>query len=102
MRLGPDTTYVDEIFYTVSPAKQKDFYESVKTFLPFIEFDDLTPDTAGMRPKLQGPGEGVKDFVIRHETSNGVEGFINLVGIESPGLTACLAIAKMVKKLGSW
>ncbi|MBF0532179.1 MAG: NAD(P)/FAD-dependent oxidoreductase [Candidatus Omnitrophica bacterium] len=99
MRLGPDTEYVEEIHYTVDPAKQKDFYESVKSFLPFIEFDDLTPDSAGMRPKLQGPGEAVKDFLIQEETDNGFSGFVNLIGIESPGLTACLAIAKKVAGL---
>jgi L-2-hydroxyglutarate oxidase LhgO len=99
MRLGPDTSYVDEIDYSVDPSKQKIFYESVKPFLPFIEIEDLMPDTAGMRPKLQGPGEKVRDFIIREESGRGLPGFINLIGIESPGLTACLAIGKKVAGL---
>lgn len=96
MRLGPDDQYVERIDYTVDPAKQGKFYESARGLFPFIEFDDLYPDTSGMRPKLQGPGEPVRDFIIRHEAENGVPGFINLIGIESPGLTSCLAIARMV------
>jgi len=99
MRLGPDTEYVSQIDYAVDPAKQKDFFESVVTFLPFIEFDDLSPDTSGIRPKLQGPDEPVKDFLIKNEADKGLPGLINLIGIESPGLTACLAIAGLVKGL---
>jgi len=99
MRFGPDTEYVNEIRYDVNPAKAKLFYESVKRFLPFMELDDLGPDTAGMRPKLQGPGEPVKDFVIKEERENGFPGFINLIGIESPGLTGSLSIAKIVNTL---
>ena len=54
---------------------------------------------AGMRPKIQAPDGPVADFVIRHETERGLTGFINLVGIESPGLTSCLSIAKMVGRM---
>jgi L-2-hydroxyglutarate oxidase LhgO len=64
--------------------------------LPFIEYDDLEPEMAGIRPKLQGPGEDVKDFVIRDESDRGLPGFVNLIGIESPGLTSSLAIARYV------
>ena len=99
MRLGPDDKYVTQIDYTVDPSKQQAFFESAAKLFPFLELNDLSPDTSGMRPKLQGPGEPVKDFIIRHEYDNGVRGFINLIGIESPGLTSCLAIAKMVKDL---
>ena len=99
MRLGPDTEYVSQIDYTVDPVKQKDFFKSVVTFLPFIEFDDLSPDTSGIRPKLQGPDEPVKDFLIKNEAENGLPGLINLIGIESPGLTACIAIARCVNGL---
>ncbi|MFA6320537.1 MAG: NAD(P)/FAD-dependent oxidoreductase [Candidatus Omnitrophota bacterium] len=99
MRIGPDTEYVNEPDYGVNEAKKTIFCNSVKKFLPFIEIADLSPDTAGVRPKLQGPGEGFRDFIIRNETANGIPGLINLIGIESPGLTASMAIAKMVKEL---
>lgn len=99
LRLGPDDEYVKEIKYDINPSKAKVFYESVKKFLPFIDLNDLSPDTSGIRPKLQGPGEVFRDFIINDETKNGLPGFINLIGIESPGLTASLSIAKMVSNL---
>jgi len=98
VRLGPDDEYVEKIDYKIDPSKAKLFYESVKSFLPFIDLNHITPDTSGIRPKLQGEGEGFRDFVIRHEDACGFPGFINLIGIESPGLTASLSIAKMVAK----
>ena len=96
MRLGPNARYVDEIDYKVDESQKGVFYHSVKPFLPFIEYDDLEPEMAGIRPKLQAPGEDVRDFVIRHEQDRGLPGFINLIGIESPGLTSSPAIAKYV------
>lgn len=73
--------------------------KNVRNFLPFIQIDDLTPDIAGIRPKLQGPGEDFRDFVIKDETDNGLLGFINLIGIESPGFTSSLSIARIVKNM---
>ena len=99
MRLGPSTHYVDSIDYAVDNQHKRLFYDSVRRFLPFIEYDDLEPEMAGIRPKLQEPGGDVKDFVIRDETDNGLPGFINLIGIESPGLTASPAIAEHVGSL---
>lgn len=99
LRLGPDDEYVEVIDYTVNKAKQMLFYESVRQFLPFIECADLKPDTSGIRPKLKGPLEDFRDFIIKDEGENGLYGFINLVGIESPGLTSSLAIARMVKEM---
>ncbi|MFC1480366.1 NAD(P)/FAD-dependent oxidoreductase [Candidatus Omnitrophota bacterium] len=101
LRLGPDAEYLAtrDIDYSVDPGKKDIFHDSVKTFLPFIEKEDLSVDTSGIRPKLQGPGEAFRDFVIEHEESAGFSGFINLIGIESPGLTASPAIARMVKKI---
>lgn len=96
IKLGPNAFYVNALNYDVDPAHGKDFYESVRRFLPFIKQEDLSPDTSGIRPKLQGPGQTFRDFVIRHETGNGLPGLINLLGIESPGLTACLAIAQRI------
>ena len=99
MRLGPNARYVDEIDYKVNESQRGFFYSSVKAFLPFIESDDLEPEMAGIRPKLQGPGEDFRDFVIRHEHDRGLPGFINLIGIESPGLTSAPAIAEHVEGL---
>lgn len=100
IRLGPDAEYIrKKIDYDVDPSKKAFFYNSVKDFLPFINEDDLSPDIAGIRPKLQGPEEDFKDFVIREEKDKGYPGFINLIGIESPGLTACPSIAKYVHKI---
>lgn len=96
MRLGPNARYVEEIDYQVDEARKTSFYESVKRFLPLIELEDLEPEFAGIRPKLQGPGEGFRDFVIAHEEAKGFPGLINLIGIESPGLTAAPAIARHV------
>ena len=96
MRLGPSAYYVDRIDYAVDSQHRQLFYESVRRFLPFIEYDDLEPETAGIRPRLQEPGGDVKDFVIRDESDKGLPRFINLIGIESPGLTASPAIANYV------
>lgn len=101
LRLGPDDEYVNDIRYTIDESKKTAFYQSVKGFLPFIELDDLQPDTSGIRPKLQGPNDDFRDFLIQDETPNGHTGFINLIGIESPGLTAALSIARYVKDMVS-
>ena len=99
MRLGPSIHYVDSIDYALDDQHKRLFYDSVRKFLPFIEYDDLEPEMAGIRPKLQGPDEDIKDFVIRDETDKGLPGFINLIGIESPGLTASPAVAEYVLSL---
>lgn len=99
LRLGPDDEYVKAIDYKIDAAKAKLFYESAKDYMPFIELQDLAPDMSGIRPKLQGPGDGFRDFIIKEESENNLEGFINLIGIESPGLTASLYISGLVKKL---
>ena len=101
MRLGPDDKYLEDRDknYDVDISRRLDFYTSAKKFLPFIEENELQPDTSGIRPKLQGQNEGFRDFVIREERGLGLPGFINLIGIESPGLTATPAIAKMVKNM---
>ena len=99
-RLGPNVQYVsDREDYDVDPTHIEEFYQAARSYLPFIEKDDLQSDMAGMRPKIQAPDGPVADFVICHETDRGLAGFINLVGIESPGLTSCLSIAKMVKEM---
>lgn len=101
LRLGPDATYLEknEIDYHVDPDKSVAFYEAAKRFMPFLGSDDLTADQSGIRPKLQGPNEGVRDFLIVEESDRGLPGFVNLLGIESPGLTASLAIGDYVRSL---
>jgi L-2-hydroxyglutarate oxidase LhgO len=101
VKLGPDVTYLESNHYdyTVTPSKQESFFKSVRKFLPFLEYDDLSPEMAGIRPKIQKPGEPVRDFYIKEETDRGIPGFINLIGIESPGLTSSLSIANYVRKL---
>jgi L-2-hydroxyglutarate oxidase LhgO len=99
--LGPSARYVETIDYAVDETQKQYFYNSAKRFLPFVELEDLAPESAGIRPKLQGPGEAFRDFVIAHEEKAGFPGLINLVGIESPGLTASLAIARYVGRIMS-
>ena len=96
LKLGPNAFYVDRIDYDVDASHAPDFYESARRFLPFLGPGDLSPDMAGIRPKLQKEGGPPHDFVIAHEAGRGLPGLINLIGIESPGLTACLAIARHV------
>jgi L-2-hydroxyglutarate oxidase LhgO len=99
VRLGPNARYVEEVDYRVDETQKEAFYNSVQRFLPHIELEDLVPEFAGIRPKLQGPGEALRDFVIAHEEKTGLPGLINLIGIESPGLTASLAIARYVSRM---
>ncbi len=95
IRLGPNAYYVDNIDYEPG-SSEKEFREDVERFLPSIKNYELVADFAGVRPKLQGPNEGFRDFVIRNEADKGFHGFINLVGIESPGLTSAPAIGELV------
>jgi len=99
VRLGPSANYVATIDYSVNDRYKQAFYESVRRFLHSIELEDLAPESAGIRPKLQGPDDSFRDFVIAHEEKIGFPGLINLIGIESPGLTASLAIARYVGRI---
>ncbi len=101
VKLGPDITYLDSKVYDykVDPSKQEEFWKSARKFLPFLQLEDIAPETAGIRPKTQKKGEPIHDFYIREESYRGYKGFINLIGMESPGLTSCLAIANYVLKL---
>lgn len=100
LRLGPDTCYVPrkEFNYDVNPVDREKFLNAALKFLPFLKEEDLTPDTSGIRPKLQGEGEDFRDFVIKEESKLGLPGLVNLIGIESPGLTSAPAIAKYVEE----
>jgi L-2-hydroxyglutarate oxidase LhgO len=101
VKLGPDVTYLPSNVYdyTVDPLKKPAFFNSAKKFLPFLDQDDISPEMSGIRPKIQKKGDLQKDFYIREESEKGFPGFINLIGMESPGLTSSLAIGKYVKSI---
>lgn len=101
LKFGPDVEYLEPgvLDYRVDPSKAPAFAESIQRILPGITADDLTPDMSGIRPKLQKKGDPPRDFVICHEKERGLEGLVNLIGIDSPGLTASPAIARYVAGL---
>ncbi len=98
VRLGPNAYYVDRVSYEVE-SNEEEFRRDVARYLPSIRERQIHVDSAGVRPKLQGPKDGFRDFVIRHEADRGLFGFVNLVGIESPGLTAAPAIGELVSDI---
>lgn len=102
VRFGPDSRYLppDQPFdYTVDDALKPAFHTSISRYLPGVSLDALAPDMSGIRPKIQGPGDPMMDFIIQEEGARGLPGLVNLVGMESPGLTSCLAIGKYVTGL---
>jgi L-2-hydroxyglutarate oxidase LhgO len=101
LKFGPDAEYLEdrELDYRVDETKRAAFAEAVRRLVPAIAEQDLQPDMSGIRPKIQKPGEPMRDFVIREESERGLPGFVNLIGIESPGLTAAPAIAEQVAQL---
>jgi L-2-hydroxyglutarate oxidase LhgO len=96
VKFGPDVEYIDEEDYAVSEDRLDAYYEAVRRYFPGLGDDQLTPGYVGIRPKLQGPDDSVKDYVIQTESEHGLAGLIQLYGIESPGLTSSLAIAEYV------
>jgi L-2-hydroxyglutarate oxidase LhgO len=93
---GPDLAYVEHESYEVDPARAAKFYDDVRRYWPGLPDGALEPDYAGIRPKLHGPGEPQPDFRIDGPETHGLDGLIALFGIESPGLTASLAIGEEV------
>lgn len=96
VRFGPDVEWIDEIGYDVDPRRADSFYEAVRRYYPALPDGAIQPGYSGIRPKIQAPGEPAKDFVVQGPDVHGIEGLVNLLGIESPGLTASLAIADHV------
>ncbi|QBC31136.1 MULTISPECIES: NAD(P)/FAD-dependent oxidoreductase [Pandoraea] len=96
-RFGPNVAWVDEIDYTVNAADGDGFYAAVRRYWPALADGALQPGYAGIRPKISAPGEPAADFRIDGPAVHGVAGLVNLFGIESPGLTASLAIAEAVR-----
>lgn len=99
LRLGPDATFVEAPSYAVDETRAAHFAEVARRYLPALRAEWLSPDGAGVRPKLSGPGEPVRDFAVREESASGLPGWVNLAGIESPGLTAAPALARRVAAL---
>ena len=99
-RFGPDVEWVASENYEVDPRRAEGFYAEVRKYWPDLSDGALQPAYAGIRPKLHGPGEPAPDFLLQREDSHGVPGLVNLLGIESPGLTACLALAE--EACGPW
>lgn len=101
LRFGPDTEYVNAIDYNVDETKRDAFYSAAAEIFSGLEKEAFIPEMAGIRPKLSGPNEGFRDFIIADESDKGLPGFINLIGIESPGLTSAPAIARKVTELAN-
>ncbi len=101
LRFGPDAEYLADrrADYRVDPGKRDEFAAAARRILPAVREEDLEPDISGIRPKLQARGEPFRDFVIAEERERGLPGFYDLIGIESPGLTAAPAIAEHVAEL---
>jgi len=98
-RFGPDTEWIDGIDYTVDPRRGDKFYAAIRSYWPGLSDGALQPGYAGIRPKISSPKEPAADFMLAGPESHGVPGLVNLFGIESPGLTASLAIADRVAAL---
>jgi L-2-hydroxyglutarate oxidase LhgO len=95
-RFGPDVQWIDALDFDPDPARAAHFYGAIRRYYPALPDGGLVPAYCGIRPKLKGRGEGDSDFVISGIEEHGVAGLVNLFGIESPGLTASLAIAERV------
>jgi len=98
-RFGPDVEWVEQIDYAVDPARAERFYPAIRRYWPTLPDGALMPSYSGIRPKIVPPAVAAQDFVIQGPQDHGVCGLINLFGIESPGLTASLAIADYVGEL---
>lgn len=96
-KFGPDTQWVDGEDYTLDPGRADAFYEAVRSYWPALPDGALNPGYTGIRPKIVGPGEPAADFTIMGPAAHGIPNLINLFGLESPALTACLAIAQTVR-----
>jgi L-2-hydroxyglutarate oxidase LhgO len=99
VRFGPDVSWVDGVNYDFDSSRAPLFYEAIRKYYPGLRDGELQPGYTGIRPKVSGPNEPPADFIIQGPRDHGVAGLIHLYGIESPGLTASLAIAQRVKRL---
>ena len=95
-RFGPDVEWIDRIEYTVDPSRSDSFYDAVRRYWPALRDGQIQPGYAGIRPKIVPKGAPGQDFVVQGRDVHGIPALINLFGIESPGLTAAIAIAEHV------
>ncbi|HKU47204.1 MAG TPA: NAD(P)/FAD-dependent oxidoreductase [Burkholderiales bacterium] len=95
-RFGPDVEWVERIDYAVDPGRAQRFYAAIRRYWPGLPDGALMPGYSGIRPKTAGPGEPAPDFEVQGPRVHGVPGLVHLFGIESPGLTASLALAGLV------
>jgi L-2-hydroxyglutarate oxidase LhgO len=95
MRFGPDVEWVQSETYDVDPRRADIFYARIRTYWPDLPDGSLQPDYSGIRPKLSGPGEGQRDFLVEGPQDHGLPRLVNLFGIESPGLTSSLSLAAL-------
>jgi L-2-hydroxyglutarate oxidase LhgO len=96
LRFGPDVEWVETEDYEVDPGRASRFGDAIRRYWPDVRDEDLTPDYAGIRPKLSGPGEPARDFLIDGPAEHGLPGLVHLFGVESPGLTSSLSLAEDV------
>jgi L-2-hydroxyglutarate oxidase LhgO len=100
-RFGPDVCWVDEVDYRFDEGRKAAFVDAIRRYFPRLSPESLTPGYTGIRPKLGPSGSPTHDFVVHGPESHGVAGLVNLYGIESPGLTAALALAEHVRSLAA-
>lgn len=98
LKFGPDIEWRDHLDYTFGPDefRRHHFEDSIRDYFPGLEMNRMQPGYVGVRPRIWGPGDPVEDFRIEGPECHGIKGLVQLFGIESPGLTACLAIANEV------
>ena len=100
-RFGPDVEWVGHEDYRVDPARAQSFYGAIRRYWPDLPDGALEPAYAGIRPKIQGPDDPARDFVIHGPRDHGAPGVVALYGIESPGLTSCMALAELVREMAA-
>ena len=98
-RFGPDVEWVERIGYDVDPRRADAFYAAIRRYWPGLRDGALSPGYSGIRPKISGPRDPAADFLLQGPDAHGIPGLVNLFGIESPGLTASLALADDVAAL---
>jgi L-2-hydroxyglutarate oxidase LhgO len=98
-RFGPDVEWIDQAHYEVDPRRSDSFYAAIRRYWPDLRDDSLRPGFAGIRTKIKPQGQAAGDFVIQGPAEHGIGGLVNLYGIESPGVTASLAIGTHVAEL---
>jgi L-2-hydroxyglutarate oxidase LhgO len=98
-RFGPDVEWVEREDYVVDPRRADSFYAAIRRYWPGLADGALEPAYAGIRPKINAPDQPARDFLVHGHSDHGVPGVVALYGIESPGLTSCLALAEMVREM---